>query len=753
MRCYRLQSATEYLITYSWAFLIAAVVIGALYLFIFAPTALSPSSCTFSSGVYCQDMIFGSSATLSKIAMLLTNTNPYSIVNPKITVNVSGAGLTQGSCVSNFVLPGGAIICNATITPAVSQSTLASGKFVLSYTPCPGDNATACSSNTRQSYPGSFSTHVSPLLSPTTLNITLRAQNSSQAAISTTLDKLTANAKLLGTPVSGATVNFTSNSTNAKVNPSVATTDGSGNAYSYTSSNMTGKVFYTAYFANAIANVIVIYTPPVCYTLSIPSISGATSNAITIDGFGYSSFPQQLCFGRGTTHPYSFQSAVSGGAGIQYVFDSESGCGTNTQSGVLSSGLNCTITGNYITQYYLTTSASPGAGGTITPPSGWYNASVSATLGETPSAGYLFNGWTGSGSGSYTGSNTAPLVVLNNPISETGSFISTSTTTTSSTTTSTTSSTSTSTTSSTSSTSTSSTTTTIPVNPTCGSFVGDITYSASTALTCNILTTGSITIYNGVTIDEHGYYMQADNIFTNSGKITDVYDGGLGGAGGCTAYGCGAHYISGYAGAMTEPGSAGTAGIFRTSAFFNIILSGGQGGGGGGSEGGEGTAASGRCSSQTYVPAGGGSGGNGGGIVEIYAGTFDNVGTIDVSGLAGAPPYVGFVSTGGAGSGGSGGTILIGYASLASSGNIDYSGGPSASGGIACGTSPSSCGWPGTYICYQNSCSTGYCTYGAAGGGGSCSGGVTDYSSNRTGCYGIGEGESGNVYWKSGWHP
>ncbi|MDE1870564.1 MAG: hypothetical protein KGH71_06380, partial [Candidatus Micrarchaeota archaeon] len=194
----RIQSATEYLLTYGWAFLIAGVVIAALYLFIFAPTALSPSSCTFSSGAYCQDLILGSSLTLSKMAVLLTNTNTYSIINPKITVNVSGSSY-HGTCTPNFILPGGAIICNATITPAVSQSALASGKFIFSYIPCPGDNATVCSSNSVQSYSGTFTTHASPLLSPTTLNITLTVRNSSQVALSTTLDKLTANVKLLGT--------------------------------------------------------------------------------------------------------------------------------------------------------------------------------------------------------------------------------------------------------------------------------------------------------------------------------------------------------------------------------------------------------------------------------------------------------------------------------------------------------------------------------------------------------------------------
>ncbi|MDE1869557.1 MAG: Ig-like domain-containing protein [Candidatus Micrarchaeota archaeon] len=449
----RLQSATEYLFTYGWAILIAAIVVASLYLFVFAPSTLAPSSCTFDSGVFCQDLILGSSSTLSKMAMLLTNSNPYPILDPSIIVNISGAAPIHGACVPNFVLPGGAVICSATISPALSKGALATGSFIFTYIPCPGGNVTECSTNARQSYTGSYDTHVSPLLSPTDITITLAAQNSSQVAVLTTLDKLTATVRLLGSPLSGATVNFTSNSINASISPLVTTTDGSGNAVTHISSSKSGNVLVMASFANAIANTIISFTPPICYTLSVPGLSGATSNALSIDGVGYSSFPVQLCYGRGTSHTYSFQTTVSGGAGIQYLFNFVSGCGLTTQSGTLPGISNCTLTANYTKQYFLTTSASPSVGGTVTPPSSWYNAGNSATLGETPSAGYAFNGWTGAGTGSYTGSSTSPLITFNSPISESGLFTSTSTTSTSTTSTSSTSTSSTSSTSSTVSTS------------------------------------------------------------------------------------------------------------------------------------------------------------------------------------------------------------------------------------------------------------------------------------------------------------
>ncbi|MDE1762265.1 MAG: hypothetical protein KGH78_03690, partial [Candidatus Micrarchaeota archaeon] len=166
------------------------------------------------------------------------------------------------------------------------------------------------------------------------------------------------------------------------------------------------------------------------------------------------------------------------------------------------------------------------------------------------------------------------------------------------------------------------------------------------------------------------------------------------------------------------------------------------------------TTGSGRCSSSTYIGPGGGSGGNGGGIVEIYAGTFSNAGTIDVSGAPGGPPYNDGVRFGGGGTGGSGGSVILGYGALASTGTINYAGGTSATGGDTCTSNPSGCGTFGPYVCGGNVCSTSYCFYGGQGGanGGSC-GSLTYQSTDNNGCNAFGGGNSGAVYLRSGWHP
>jgi len=68
------QSATEYLITYGWAILLAAISVSILYFFILVPSAIAPNTCSFAYGAYCQDMILGSNSISSKIALFLTNT-------------------------------------------------------------------------------------------------------------------------------------------------------------------------------------------------------------------------------------------------------------------------------------------------------------------------------------------------------------------------------------------------------------------------------------------------------------------------------------------------------------------------------------------------------------------------------------------------------------------------------------------------------------------------------------------------------
>ncbi|MEM0086703.1 MAG: hypothetical protein QXU16_00305, partial [Candidatus Micrarchaeaceae archaeon] len=132
------QSTIEYMLTYSWALIIIAIIVSILVLLIYVPSIIAPPVCSFVSGAYCQDMVFGSNSVSSSVALFLTNTQSYPVIDPSITINVSSIGQLQGTCKPNLVAAGGAIICNVTVPQrAIAYGTLESGKLYLSAVPCP----------------------------------------------------------------------------------------------------------------------------------------------------------------------------------------------------------------------------------------------------------------------------------------------------------------------------------------------------------------------------------------------------------------------------------------------------------------------------------------------------------------------------------------------------------------------------------------------------------------------------------------
>jgi hypothetical protein len=59
----------------------------------------------------------------------------------------------------------------------------------------------------------------------------------------------------------------------------------------------------------------------------------------------------------------------------------------------------------------------------VSPSSGWYDAGTVVSISATPASGWLFSSWTGSGTGSYSGTNNPVSVTMNGPITETANFV------------------------------------------------------------------------------------------------------------------------------------------------------------------------------------------------------------------------------------------------------------------------------------------------------------------------------------------
>jgi rhamnogalacturonyl hydrolase YesR len=60
--------------------------------------------------------------------------------------------------------------------------------------------------------------------------------------------------------------------------------------------------------------------------------------------------------------------------------------------------------------------------GTVTPSNGWYNAGAKVTIKATANSGHKFKSWTGTGTGSYTGTSKSHLITMNAAITETATF-------------------------------------------------------------------------------------------------------------------------------------------------------------------------------------------------------------------------------------------------------------------------------------------------------------------------------------------
>jgi hypothetical protein len=151
--------------------------------------------------------------------------------------------------------------------------------------------------------------------------------------------------------------------------------------------------------------------------LSVTVQSNPSGLSFAVDGTNYTG-GQTFSWTPGSNHTIATTSPQSGGTGVQYLWGSWSDGGAISHT--VSPTVNTNYTANFSTQYYLTMSA--GAGGSVNPDSGWNNSAAVADISATASNGYSFVSWTGSGSGSYSGTNSAASVTMNGPITQTASF-------------------------------------------------------------------------------------------------------------------------------------------------------------------------------------------------------------------------------------------------------------------------------------------------------------------------------------------
>ena len=133
-----------------------------------------------------------------------------------------------------------------------------------------------------------------------------------------------------------------------------------------------------------------------------------------LDGGAAQAAPQTLHLSPGS-HTIAVPSPQAGGAGAQYSFGSWSDGGAVSHAITTASNSAATYTATFNTQYQLTATASPAAGGTVTPASGtYYTAGTAVSVTAAPAAGYTFSGWTGPVANASAASTTVTMTGAEN---------------------------------------------------------------------------------------------------------------------------------------------------------------------------------------------------------------------------------------------------------------------------------------------------------------------------------------------------
>jgi hypothetical protein len=94
--------------------------------------------------------------------------------------------------------------------------------------------------------------------------------------------------------------------------------------------------------------------------------------------------------------------------------------GAEPRSGVVSAA-SATVM-KYHHQFHVSTIFAPSSGGSIINSTGWHDSGGSLAMSATANQGWKFEGWTGLGSGSYSGPLNSTSIQVNGPVVENATF-------------------------------------------------------------------------------------------------------------------------------------------------------------------------------------------------------------------------------------------------------------------------------------------------------------------------------------------
>ena len=220
----------------------------------------------------------------------------------------------------------------------------------------------------------------------------------------------------------GGTVSATSGWKNSGATVSISATPTNNTSVSYNFAGWTGSGTGSYSGANNPASLTMNgpITETAAFTQNPVQVTVQTSVAgpsFSIDGTTYTS-AQTFSWQPGSSHTIATTSPQSGGTGVQYVWTTWGDGGAISHT--VAPTTNKTYTATFTTQYFLTMTAGPG--GTVTPASGWKPSGSTVSITAKPSTGYSFTSWSGTGTGSFSGTTNPMNITMGGPVSETANF-------------------------------------------------------------------------------------------------------------------------------------------------------------------------------------------------------------------------------------------------------------------------------------------------------------------------------------------
>jgi hypothetical protein len=160
----RAQTAIEFLLTYSFLFIILGVAVSILIFIATAPVATVPSQCSSFGGLACNFVAIYSnrSAAYSLITLSITNSQSVPINITNVSVMINGVS-SQGACTPYFLYPGQDATCVANMTTVQSFGALLQGFYKINARYCNSGISSISKGNCtyeKVAYSGSFSATV-----------------------------------------------------------------------------------------------------------------------------------------------------------------------------------------------------------------------------------------------------------------------------------------------------------------------------------------------------------------------------------------------------------------------------------------------------------------------------------------------------------------------------------------------------------------------------------------------------------------